>query len=170
VDKRDKLRELIVYVVFGVLTTLVSVGAYYGLEFFLRPLWGRSYLFSRVAAFLLALAFAFVVNKLFVFRQKSWERRLVLRELLTFSAMRLVSFFFMEYVAVIIAIELIWPKVEPGFTAWWLRIWPAGWPEITSEFAFRFITLWVIISGVVVVLNYIFSKFVVFKKGAKAEQ
>jgi len=164
VDKRDKLRELIVYVFFGVLTTLVNLVVYQGLEHFLKPLWGgRSYLFSRVAAFVLALAFAFVVNKLFVFRQKSWERHLVLHELLTFSAARLVSFVFMEYIAVIIAFELIWPKAEPGFTAWWLRVWPAHWPEITPEDAFRFIALWCFIQVIVVVLNYIFSKFIVFR-------
>ena len=163
-EKRDKLKELVVYVFFGVLTTLVSIGTFEGLDHFLRPRWGdHSYLFSKIVAFLCALAFAFVVNKLFVFRSKGWERRLVLHELLTFSAARLVSFVFVEYIAVIITFDLIWPKAEPGFAAWWLRVWPAQWPEITPMWMYRFITQWFIIQGIVVVLNYIFSKWVVFR-------
>ena len=170
-EKRDKLKELVIYVFFGVLTTLVSFGTHEGLELFLKPRWGdRSYMFSRVVSFLIALAFAFIVNKLYVFRSKSWERRLVWHELLTFSAMRLVSFVLMEFIAVIIAFELIWPKAELWFAPWWTglnaklteRI--SFFPSIDPIDAFRLIALWGCIQAVVVVLNYIFSKWVVFKK------
>jgi len=163
VDKRDKLRELVVYVFFGVLTTLVNMGANYCLEYFLQPRWGdNSFLFSKIAAFLLALAFAFIVNKLFVFKQKSWERRLVVHELLTFSAARLVSFILLEYVAVIITFKLIWPKVEPWFAPWWAGLKLPF--EIVPREAYRYITHYGMISVVVVILNYIFSKWVVFRK------
>ena len=166
-----KYRELIVYIIFGVLTTLVSFGVYYGLEYFLQSRWGdHSYLFSKPVSFLIALAFAFIVNKLFVFHSKSWERRLVIHELLTFSAARLVSFIFVEFIASIIAVEWIWPRVEPRFTPWWLGVWPAQWPEITPMNAYRIITLLCIVQVIVVLVNYIFSKWVVFKKKKEEPQ
>jgi len=166
--KRDKLNELVVYAFFGVLTTLVNVGANYGLEFFLKPRWGdHSYMFSKIVAFLLSLVFAFVVNKLFVFKQKSWERRLLVRELLTFSAARTVSFVLLEYTAVIITYEL-WPKSEPWFAPWWTGLkLPI---EIAPMDAYRFITHYCVIQVIVVILNYVFSKWVVFKKKEEEPQ
>ena len=164
-EKRDKLRELALYVVFGVLSTLVSMAVFQGLEWLLKPRWGdHSYLFSKIVAFLLALAFAFVVNKLFVFKQKSWERRLVVHELLTFSAARLVSFVFVEYIAVIITFDLIWPKAEPRFAPWWQGLNLPFGLTIAPMDAYRFITQWCVIQVIVVVVNYVFSKLVVFRK------
>ena len=169
--KKDKLKELVVYVIFGALTTLVSFGVHEGLEHFLSPRWGgRSYLFSRVVSFICALAFAFIVNKLFVFRSKSWERRLVWHELATFSAMRLVSFVLMEYLAMAFTFEVLWPRAESWFAPWWTELNLAisarisFFPAFIPKTAFRIITLWCIIQVIVVILNYIFSKWVVFKK------
>ena len=166
--RRDKLKELVIYVFFGVLTTLVNMAVVQGLEHFLKPRWGdHSYLFSKIVAFVVALAFAFVVNKLFVFKQKSWERRLLARELLTFSAARLVSFVFVEYLAVFVLFDLIWPKAEPWFAPWWQSL---ALPfEIAPMDAYRFITQWFFVQVLVVVMNYIFSKFVVFKKKGEKE-
>jgi len=160
-----KYRELIVYVVFGALTTLVNFVVFQILEFFLQPRWGdHSYMFSKIVAFILALAFAFIVNKLYVFHSKSWERRLLVHELLTFSAARVVSFVLVEFIVMVVAFEVIWPRVEPRFAPWWLRVWPEGWPAITPRGAFRFLALWCVIQVIVVVMNYVFSKWVVFKK------
>ena len=167
-DKRN-IREIVVYIIFGVLTTLVNLVAVQVLEHFLLPRWGEhSYLFSKIVAFFCALAFAFPVNKLFVFRQKSWKGRSVVRELLQFSAARVVSFLFVEYLAVFVAFDLIWPRMETWFTAWWPGIWPAQLPEITPMGAYRFITQWCIVQVIVVVVNYIFSKFIIFKSPAAA--
>jgi len=163
---RDKLRELIVYVIFGALTTLVNFVVYQGLEYFLKPRWGgHSYLFSLPVAFTAALVFAFVVNKLFVFKQKSWERRLVLREAWTFTAARLTSFG-LESLLTFLFNDLIWPKADPWFTPRWLELWPrlGLLPDMLPEDGYRFIFRWGFIAVLVVVLNYFFSKKVVFKK------
>lgn len=165
-----KLKELVIYVFFGGLTTLVSIVSYQGLEWFLLPRWGdHSYLFSKIVAFVLALAFAFVVNKRFVFQQRSWERRQVLRELLTFSAARVVSFVLVEYIAVFVAFDLIWPRLELRFSPWWLQTWPQQLPAIAPMDAYRFLTQWCIIQVIVVLLNYVFSKWVVFKQSKSPE-
>ena len=163
VDKRDKLRELISYAVFGVLTTLVNFVVYTGLELVLRPRWGdHSYLFSHVAAFIAALVFAFVVNKLFVFKQKSWEARLVLHEAWTFTAARLFSFG-LETLFTVVFFEMLWLRCDAWFTPLWLRV-PVFAELLTPNNAFRYLTRYGIIAVLVVIMNYFFSKWVVFRK------
>jgi len=166
--KRDKLKELAVYVFFGVLTTLVEFVVFEGLELILKPRWGgHSYLFSNIVGFIAALVFAFVVNKLFVFKQKSWERRLVLHEAWTFTAARLFSFG-LSYLLTFVFFDLLWPRCEPWFAPLWLRV-PLVADLFAPEKAFQLLAKWGVIAVLVVVLNYIFSKLVVFKK-KKGEQ
>jgi len=160
--KRDKLKELVVYVFFGVLSTLVNFVVSEGLERLLKPRWGgHSYLFSYIVGFIAALVFAFVVNKLFVFKQKSWERRLVLREVWTFTAARLLSFG-LEHALTFVFFDLLWPRCETWFAPLWLRV-PIVADLLAPVDAFRFLAKWGFIAVLVVILNYIFSKFVVFK-------
>ena len=167
-DKRGKLRELIRYIVFGVLTTAVNFAVYWPLERLLRPRWGdHSYLFSHVAAFVAALVFAFVVNKLFVFKQKSWEARLVLHEAWTFTAARLFSFG-LESLFTVVFFDLLWLRCDAWFTPLWLRV-PVAAEWITPNDAFRYLTRYGIIAVLVVVMNYFFSKWVVFNKKKKEE-
>jgi len=164
VDKRDKLRELAIYIFFGVLTTLVFMGVFQGLELVLKPRWGgHSYLFSQVVAFIVALVFAFVVNKLYVFKQKSWERRQLLHEAWTFTAARLFSFG-LDFLFTFVFFDLLWPRCEAWFTPLWLRVPTAFLEKIAPEDAFRFLTKLCLIQVIVVILNYFFSKQVVFKK------
>ena len=161
-NRRDKLKELVVYIFFGVLTTLVDTGVFYGLEWLLRPRWGdHSYLFSTIAAFLSATVFAFVVNKLFVFKQKSWARRLVLHEAWTFLAARLFSFA-LSFVFTVVVFDLLWPRCEAWFTPLWLRV-PYAAEMVAPIDAFRVLSRLALIGVLVIILNYFFSKWVVFK-------
>ncbi|MCL2298525.1 MAG: GtrA family protein [Firmicutes bacterium] len=161
-NKRDKLRELIVYVFYGVLTTAVNMIVLWGLEWLLKPRWGgHSYLFSNTAAFVVALVFAFVVNKLFVFKQKSWERRQLLHEAWTFTSARLLSFG-LDTLFTVVFFDLLWPRCEAWFTPLWLRV-PVAAEKIIAEDAFRFLSKLLLIQVMVVILNYFFSKHIVFK-------
>ena len=163
VDKRDKLKEFIVYVFFGVLTTLVKLTAFAGLEWLLKPRLGaHSYLLSDIISFVVALVFAFVVNKLFVFKQKSWARRLVLHEAWTFTSARLVSFG-LEYGLTIVFYDLLWPRCAAWFVPLWPRV-PIVASRLSPEDAFRLLTKGTFIAALVVVMNYFFSKWVVFRK------
>ena len=165
-DGRDKLRELALYIVFGVLTTLVNMGVFQGLEWLLRPRWGdHSYLFSNVMAFIASLVFAFVVNKLYVFQQRSWEPGLVFHEAWTFTAARLFSFG-LDYLLTFVFFDLLWPRSEPWFAPLWQRV-PVAAEKISPEGAYRFLVKWGIISVLVVILNYFFSKRVVFRARTK---
>ena len=162
-DKRDKLKELVVYIFYGVLSTLVDMGTYQGLEWLFRPRWGdHSYLFSTLVAFVVATVFAFIVNKLFVFKQKSWEHRQVLHEVWTFFAARLFSFL-IGVLFTVVVFDLIWPHCEAWFTPLWLRV-PYVTEILDSKDAFRLLSKFTLIGILVVILNYFFSKWVVFKK------
>ena len=91
-DKLKKLlnRETVLYIVFGVATTVVNYVVFYLLY---SVLWNqRNSLTANAAAFVAAVVFAFVVNKLFVFESKSWSAATLKREIPSFLAARIGSF------------------------------------------------------------------------------
>ena len=149
-DKLKKLlnRETILYIIFGVATTVVN---YIVFHLLYNVLWHQNHsLAANAAAFVAAVIFAFVVNKLFVFESRSWDAVTLKREIPSFLGARIGSFgieeaglFLAEKVfklGGIIAITL-------GGTAFdWITV-----VKITLAF-------------VVVALNYVFCKLFVFKK------
>ena len=82
-----KYKELISYVFWGAATTAVNYCVY----FLCTQLLQIQYLVSNVLSWVAAVAFAFVVNKLFVFASKSWAVRKVLSELWKFVSARILS-------------------------------------------------------------------------------
>lgn len=142
----EKHREIIVYFVFGVLTTAVNLITFYVLE----SLFGteNSYLYNNVIAWVVAVIFAYITNKLVVFESKSWESSVVLRETVEFVGARLFS----------LAVE------EAGL---WLLIDALAFGKFSAEVMGFDITggfiAKVIFAVIVVILNYIFSKFIIFK-------
>lgn len=79
------LKELIKYVVIGVLTTLVNFMVYFGI----RPV--LSYQVAIIVAWIVSVLFAFITNKYIVFESKSFDKKLVFKELFLFSGARIVS-------------------------------------------------------------------------------
>ncbi|MDR2753278.1 MAG: GtrA family protein [Oscillospiraceae bacterium] len=172
-----RFREYIVYMLVGGLTTIVNLGVYQGLELLLQPRLGdHSYLISTALGFVTALVVAFLGNKVWVFQQHSWEKRTVLREASAFTAARVLSFA-MDFSFTYLFFDWLWKSVEHWFAPWW-QVWSArlglyGVPVLSTlllgkahraEDAFRFIAKWLCISVVVLIMNYIFSKFFIFKK------
>ena len=68
-------KELVLYVVFGALTTAVSFISYYVCNTML----GIHYLTSNIISWVLAVLFAYVTNKLFVFESKGIRGKELLR-------------------------------------------------------------------------------------------
>jgi putative flippase GtrA len=135
VSKHSAFRwELISYLVFGVLTTIVNVVVYTGLT----RLAGVPYLWSNAVAWLASVAFAFVTNKLWVFESKSTDRKVVAYELSTFITARLAS-----------------GLLDTGLM--YVAVGVAHAPDLWSK---------VFVNVVVVIVNYAFSKFVVFRRPA----
>lgn len=127
-------RETISYLIFGVLTTIVN---YFTFE--ICKFMNINYVVSTIIAWVLAVAFAYVTNKLFVFESKSWEKSLVLKEASSFIACRLFSGA-CDLGFMVFAVELI---------------------HMNDSIA-------KLVSNVfVVIINYVFSKLFIFKQKAK---
>lgn len=82
-----KYRELIVYVFFGGLTTLVDFGAY----ILLTDILFLDIVTANIIAWAAAVLFAFAVNKTIVFNDKRGSLVIVLSQFVSFTGMRALS-------------------------------------------------------------------------------
>ena len=80
-----RYQELLSYLVFGVLTTVVNFVIYFPLNQWIH------YLAANIIAWLGAVVFAFFVNKYFVFEDDRRDLPYLLRQARAFAAMRLLS-------------------------------------------------------------------------------
>ncbi len=82
-----KYRSVIIYLVFGVLTTLVNYFVYYPLYNVVK----FSAAASNGISWLVAVIFAFFTNKSYVFKSKSWDKNVVVPEFIKFVGCRTLS-------------------------------------------------------------------------------
>ena len=98
----NKYQDILAYLVFGVLTTVVNylvyLPVYNGL--------GISATVSNLIAWVAAVAFAFVTNKPFVFKSHDWSPAVVVPELVKFVSCRVASGL-METVILLVAVDLL---------------------------------------------------------------
>lgn len=64
--KRNKYKDIILYAIFGVLTTIVNIGTYW----IIAHQWSMSVMFSTVLAWIAAVLFAYITNRKWVFIAK----------------------------------------------------------------------------------------------------
>lgn len=83
----QKYWDVITYLVFGVLTTIVNYIIYLPVY----NLLGLSAALSNAIAWVAAVAFAFLTNKPFVFKSHDWSWQVVLPELSKFVGCRVAS-------------------------------------------------------------------------------
>jgi len=134
-----KYYEILTYLFFGVLTTLVNVVFFTILETFLGQ---NKWFLSNLPAILLAILFAYLTNRSFVFDSVGgfWE------EMYKFFSARIVVSIVFEYGVVFLLYNVL------GFTAKLdLFFFTISWFKIIS-------TIFVLVA------NYIVSKVFVFKK------
>ena len=149
-DRVKKLlnRETILYIAFGVATTVVNYVVFHLLY---NVLWNQeNSLIANAAAFVAAVIFAFVVNKLFVFESKSWNAATLKREVPSFLAARIGSFGIEE--AGLFLAEKVFKL--GGVIAITLGGTELDWITVIK----------VALAFIVVALNYVFCKLFVFKK------
>ena len=127
-----KYREPILYLFFGGLTTLVNIVVYW----ICTRLFSLGYEAANVAAWIVAVSFAFVTNKLFVFESKSSKTGTLLWELFTFFGGRLLTLG-AEMLLLYVGIDLL------------------GWHDLIVK---------VISNIVVILLNFVISKLLVFRR------
>lgn len=80
-----KYKAMVLYIVFGILTTVVNVAVYY----LCYERAGMENVPSTAAAWLLSVVFAFITNKLYVFQSSSMSGLTVFKEALKFGGCRL---------------------------------------------------------------------------------
>lgn len=101
-----KYKEALLYLFFGVLTTLVNIVTYY--LFF--DLFNVANVTSTVVAQFFAIIFAYVTNKLWVFNSKSWQLKTISFEIFSFFGCRLASAAFdVIFMWVSVDILSLWP-------------------------------------------------------------
>lgn len=79
--------ETISYLVVGVLTTVISIAVFAGCYRKLK----MSTVVSNIISWIIAVAFAYVANKIFVFQSPSWEMAVVIKEIIGFVSARLLT-------------------------------------------------------------------------------
>ena len=126
-----KYWDVLAYLIFGVLTTVVNYLVYFPVY----NLLGWSAAISNAAAWVVAVAFAYLTNKPFVFKSHDWSLKTLIPDLSKFVGCRVASGA-METLILLVSVDLL------------------GWNG----------NVWKLITAVlVVVLNYFASKFLVFK-------
>ena len=140
-------RETVLYLIFGVLTTLVN---YVVFHLIYTAMGSKGSVAANAVAFVAAVIFAFVVNKLFVFESKSWSAAVLKKEVTAFLASRLASFA-LEEVGLLVSEHVLHLNRVTLFSL--------------GELAVDGITVAKLaLSVIVVVLNYVFCKWFVFHK------
>ena len=126
----DKYWNVLSYLFFGGLTTLVNFLVYFPLYNWVC--WSGA--LSNIFAWFAAVIFAFLTNKSFVFQSHDWSHDVVLPELFKFVSCRIVSGL-LETAVIWIFVDMLYLNGN------WFKV---------------------LVSIFVVVLNYIFSRWIVF--------
>lgn len=149
-------KEIVTYIIFGVLTTAVNLVTFYIFKkIFISIGWngvfneivpenskivelfsgGSDYLDANLIAWVAGVIFAFVTNKLFVFESKSWKPSVAGKEFAGFVGARVFS----------LGVEMLGMFVMVTLLTW-------------NEFVAK-----IIVGVAVIIINYIFSKLLIFK-------
>jgi putative flippase GtrA len=128
--KIDLKGDVFHYILFGVLTTLINIISYVILTSL-----NFDYKVATTIAWIISVAFAFITNKLYVFKSKKMNIIIVMKEMLAFIFFRLLSYF-LDLITMIIAIEFM------------------GIDDLYSK---------IMANVFVIIFNYFASKYVVFK-------
>lgn len=128
----EKYKSLILYLFFGVCTTLINIITYYISAY----IFNLSTLISSVLAWILAVVAAYITNKIWVFECKSKEIKVLIKEIISFFICRVFTGI-MDIVIMVICVDIL---------------------------HFNDMIIKILSNILVVVLNYVASKLIVFSK------
>lgn len=123
-------KETVLYLIFGGLSTILNIVSFFLFNKLLN------YKISNIIASILAIVFAYITNKIYVFESKKEEKTEIIKEFIFFIGSRLFTFV-LDMLLMVLFIETLFINV------------------ITSK---------IVVNIVVIILNYILSKKLVFKK------
>ena len=131
-DIFERYKKIVHYLFFGACTTAINIICYY-----LAAYWfGFATVTSTIFAWIVAVIFAYLTNKLYVFESCSWRRNVIAKEVVSFLMCRIMTG--------ILDIVIMYVCVTFG-----------GLFDIGVK---------VFSDVLVIILNYIASKCIVFKK------
>ena len=137
-DIYKKNEEIIIYLIMGVLATIVNIGVKYALLFtILDPKDAFELQIAVIISWIAAVLFAYTTNRKFVFKSKEEN---ILKEFSSFIVARIITLI-MEMIIMWFFITFL--KLNTNL---WVAIWT------------------IIAQALVIILNYIFSKLFIFKK------
>ena len=138
-----KYKEVINYLIFGVLTTIVSITVKYLLLFtILNAENGIQLQIAVIISWIVACTFAYVTNRIWVFESKSKQ---IFKEALKFYISRLTTLGLEMLLMFIIVTAL----------------------KLNTD---TWVVIWTLVTQVIVIIgNYILSKIIVFKNKEKEE-
>ena len=160
--KRSKLKKLIQkyeeqlsYLFFGVLTTIVNYVSFAVLKYFWTDDWIHA---VNIVTFIIATLFAYVTNKLFVFKSRSWSFKVFSREILSFFGSRIFSREILSFFGSRISSFIL---EEAGL---FLCVDILNVGRYHLLFTDGTMIAKIVLSFVAVIINYFFSKLLVFNK------
>ena len=127
-----KYQDIFWYCFFGGLTTVVNLAIFY----IFSDVLSIHYMIANVIAWVAAVLFAYITNRIWVFKSEVKSFEGIIKEMVTFFGFRVASLF-MEMAIMFVLIDLFG----------------------VSEMITKLIT-----QIVVVIANYVFSKWIIFKK------
>lgn len=128
----EKYKDLIPYAIFGVFTTVVNMVVYW----LCSHVFGMQTLVATLIAWFLAVFFAYVTNRKWVFHSEAEGAREILREAVSFYAARIATE----------GIDLL---------CMWLFVDCLHFNDVVIKF---------LANVLVIIVNYVLSKLVIFKK------
>ncbi len=134
----DRYKDIFWYCFFGGLTTLVNIAVFYVFSDVII----LHYMIANAIAWIVAVLFAYVTNRTWVFKSKTKGFSNILIECITFMGFRLLSLG-MEMIILFVMIDMI------------------GMDQMITKLVTQI---------VVIVANYVFSKWIIFKAPAKDEE
>ena len=126
-----KNKEIIKYLIFGILTTLVNILCFYILDKLNIDIY-----INNTISWIVSVIFAFITNKLYVFESKSLDIKIIFKEGTSFLGARIFSYF-----VDMGTIYLLFDGLKIN--------------KLISK---------VVSNIIVIIINYIFSKFIFKKK------
>lgn len=134
VELYHKYKEIINYLIFGVLTTIVSLSVYYGLTFaVLDPNNAISLQIANIISWIAGVTFAYITNRKFVFNSKS---KALFKEVSSFVGARIITLL-MDMLTMFIGVTIL--KCNDKIVKLMAQV-------------------------IVVISNYLFSKIFVFRE------
>ena len=128
-----KYKEIINYLIFGVLTTIISLATYYLLVLtILNPDKPLELQIANIISWIVSVAFAYITNRLYVFNSKDKN---ILKEIIKFYSARIFSLIIdMSLMYIFVSLLSLNDKIVK-----------------------------IIVQIIVIILNYILSKLLIFK-------